>query len=165
MGYTLKIGNAKPVKPDPSDAPGGSFGWDVESIILPNAPAAPNDANPHANYRWPSYSVWAGFAREVGLSDLFFDKNMDGVLLDSHPGVAPLYPWHREQIDAALVAYKAKHPEAVARFAAPVHGGHPFAVEDEPHAAENGTLARLEWLAWWVGWALDNCENPAFGNS
>ena len=70
MGYTLTIGEAKPCPPDPSDEPGGSFTWDVDEMSHDDAPRAPNDANPGANFRWPSYGVWADFARDVGLYDI-----------------------------------------------------------------------------------------------
>lgn len=165
MGYTITIGNATPQPPDPSDAPGGSFGWTVASLVLPEAPHAPNDVNGGANYRWPSYSVWADFARDVGLHDMFFDKDGEASLMLHHPGIAPLSAWHREQTAAALAAYRKKHPTAVARFADPVVGGRPFGTVESPMDGPNAALARLEWLDWWIGWALANCQHPALGNS
>lgn len=162
MGYTLTIGNAVPRPPDPADGDEGTFGWGVASATHPDAPAGVNDANPRANYRWPSYSTWSDFARAVGLYELFFDKEIG--LIRAHPGIVPLLPKHRTEIDAALARWRAMHPDAVPRFADPLPG-HPFGVVPHPMNGPNATLARLEWLAWWVGWALDNCEHPAFENT
>lgn len=156
MGYTIRIGNATPKPPDPRHAPGGSFDWKVGEVQLPDAPCAPNDPNGWRNYRWPSYSVWADFARDVGLYDMLIDGNADGTLMPSHPGIAPLYPWHKEQIDAALARYRQAHPNAVPKFT-----NEPGDRADEI----NGHLARLEWLAWWVSWALTNCKHPALENT
>ncbi len=163
MGYTLTIGNATPKPPDPSDGDEGQFSWDVDNLTLPEAPAAENDINGHANYRWPSYSVWDDFAREVGLYDMFFDKSVG--LIRHHPGVVPLSEDHRTQVAGAVARWRALHPTAVPRFADPKPNGHLFEVVDHPMNGPNATLARLEWLSWWIGWALDNCEHPAFANS
>lgn len=160
MGYTLTIGEAKPCPPDPSDEPGGSFTWDVDEMSHDDAPRAPNDANPGANFRWPSYGVWADFARDVGLYDMLIDRDGEGTLMPRHPGIAPLYPWHRDRVSAALADFRAKHPAAVARFSDNPMGG-----DADPMAGANASLARLEWLDWWIRWAIDNCKHPAMSNS
>lgn len=155
MGYTLTIGNARPAKPDADDT---GYRWEIAPLAapVPDAPRHPNDTNPGAPFRWPSYSAWADFTRATGLDDLFYSR--DGGLLASHPGIARLTAAHRATIDAALVAYRAAHPGAVAGFSAD-YG------DTDPASLVNAQLARLEWLAFWVGWALGNCEHPAFGNS
>ena len=159
MGYNLTIGNAIPTRPDPSDGNEGDFGWTVNMEQHPDAPCAPNDTNPGASIRWPSYSGWAGFARAVGLYDILIQKDTPGSLMRSHPGVAPIFPMHRERTRATLAAYRVLHPGIVAGFS-----DDPF--EDDTVAIRAAaTLARLEWLDWWIGWALDNCENPAMANS
>lgn len=163
MGYTLTIGNAVPQPPDPRDGDEGMFGWTVENLILPEAPAPDNDMNKHANYCWPSYSVWADFAQAVDLYALFFDKDFG--LIRRHPGIVPLLPHHRTEVAEALAAFRAAHPTAVPRFADPKPDGHPFDVVENPMNGPNAILARLVWLDWWIGWALDNCEHPAFENS
>lgn len=160
MGYTLHIGNAIPAEPDPDD---DAFRWEIAplSAIVPEAPRAPNDTNPGAPFRWPSYSAWADFCDAVGLRDLFY--NRESGLLRSHPGIVRLNAGHRATIDAALTRYRERHPDAVAQFT----GASLFPPFEAPSPGDmaNAHLARLEWLAFWVGWALDNCERPALYNS
>lgn len=58
MGYNLTIGEAV-------------LSWDedyvcvdAQDVTLPNAPAF-GDPTDHTNSRWPSYSVWADFCRNL----------------------------------------------------------------------------------------------------
>lgn len=171
MGYTITIGQAEPSEPFYPDGDGETeqYGFTVASREFPDAPAAPGDVNPRCNYRWPSYSVWANFAREVGLHALFLgdDDSRSGGLLRPHPGVAVLRPHHAATIHAALDSYRSKHPEAVARFDVYPPGTSPI---DEmtglsQHPDCDYALARLEWVSWWVDWALANCSRPAMANS
>jgi hypothetical protein len=166
MGFDFFIGNATPRKPDLGDAPGGSFGWEVGQTNIDEAPAFPNDApwSLHGNQRSPGYGVWADFAKEVGLAHLFNHdhRDEDGHLLRQHPGIAPLYPYHVEEIRKARDSYRLEHPEATPRFCASQPNS--FDAIDEPHSGENAQLARLEWLLWWCEWAVKNCEHPAFMN-
>lgn len=105
-------------------------------------------AHLHKNVRWPSYGGWKDFAVEVGLDELFFDEEHG--LMRPHPGCAVLREHHESAIALALAAYRVRYPHAVAGF---------------DGSDEDGALARLEWLWWWVRWALDNCERPAIYNS
>lgn len=162
MGYTITIGNAEPQQPD-DDA--HEYTFYVPSLQLPDAPAAPGDVNPHRNYRWPSYSVWAEFARSAGLHDLFFNEE-DG-LIRPHPAVVVLREHHAATIAGALTAFRLRFPEAVARFDIddPTLSFAENLQRPEQHPKCDYTLARLEWLDWWVRWALNNCECPAIQNT
>lgn len=159
MGYSLTIGNATPTYPEPSDGTEGTFGWDVETLDHPDSPAFENDANPGRNVRWPSYSVWADFAKDVGLYDLFLDKYTG--LMRQHPGVLPIFPSHLARVRESLAAYRAKYPDARPRFNAFSTTPPPPDPLDEP----NANLARLLWVEWWFAWALEHCEHPAMGNT
>ena len=161
MGYSITIGNAKPKYPDPSDGDEGVFDWEVDTAESPDAPDIPNDFQPKESNRRPSYSVWADFARETGLHELFFDR--DYGMMRSHPGVAPITKARCAEVRNALTRYKAENPAAIARFCTPIPGS-PFEVENEPNAEKNATLARLTWLDFWFHWALKNCEHPAIEN-
>jgi hypothetical protein len=70
-----------------------------------------------------------------------------------HPGCEPLTKGHQAQIDYAYTQYKQKHPNAVARMS------------DDDYNHQDGTLARLTWLKYWVDYALKHCKSPVFYNS
>ena len=164
MGYTIKIGQAEPSN-DHVTYEAHEYGFEVASLELPDAPRHAGDVNPGKNERWPSYSVWTDFTKEVGLHELFY--NDDGGLVRPHPGVIVLRPEHGATIRGALEAYRLKHPGAVARF--DVFPPGTSAVEEftapAQHPSCDYALARLEWLSWWVDWALANCSRPAIENS
>ena len=163
MGYTIKIGQAEPAEPEEGDH---EFGWSVATMELPDAPRAEGDPNPGKNYRWPSYGGWDAFTREIGLYSLFYEDSGDGGgLMRPHPGVIILRPEHGAFIRGALEAYRLKHPSARAGFSV-FPPGTPIEVEMQggDRSNEDGCLARLEWLSWWVDWALANCSRPAMEN-
>ena len=163
MGYTLTIGNARVES-------GCDYGelwakWSVDGATHPDAPTFPNDSmTGNSNQRSPSYSGWADFARDAGLERFFFDK--EGGILRSHPGCVPLTQAHHTEVLAALQRCQAlsKKPPGFA-------GDHVFNPEThqwEPSAEQDRydhTLARLIWTEWWIRWALENCETPAFENT
>jgi hypothetical protein len=143
MGYEIYIGewdlNAKPEEE-------GACARTVEHIELPNAPAFDGDDSGHSNCRRPSYSTWHDFGRASGLGGLFHGTNG---LFAEHPGTVRLTKQHARIVRTALKAYRAKHPTATPRFCASTADAH---------------LARLEWLAWWIDWALATCKIPAIHN-
>jgi len=102
------------------------------------------------NMRWPSYTSWSNFARATGLYEFFFD-DCEGVIRH-HPGAQPLTEEHRRIIDEKYNDFKKANPNAEPNYK----------YEDN---VNNSILVRLEWLKYWVDWALDNCEKPVFANS
>jgi len=154
MGYSITIGELTHVTEDGETFP------DVDDIELPEAPAYPNDINQRKNVRWPSYTVWSDFTRDVGLHDLFFNKTTG--LMREHPGCFSLTGDHAWQIRQAWVNYESRYPQANPRFAVIDYR---TTVVTDPATAEDATLARLMWLDWWVRWALDHCTNPVIHNS
>lgn len=147
MGYTIIIGNAELERTE------DNYLVCVNGRTAEGAPNFPGDdvgAGGGVNERWPSYSAWAEFLRQVGLYELFMNDE-DGLMRD-HPGCKPITDAHVQQIESALKSYKAAHPNAVPMFNAALP------------IPENGWLLRLGWLAWWCRWAVDNCENPAIYN-
>jgi len=102
------------------------------------------------NMRWPSYTSWANFAKSADLYEFFFD-DCEG-LIRQHPATYPLCEEHRKIVNEKYEAFKKKYPKAIASY------------EDEDNEA-NGILVRLEWLKYWINWALDNCDKPVFYNS
>lgn len=94
-----------------------------------NAPAEglPTD---RTNSRWPSYSGWANFVTDTGLSDVFAE------LMPDHPGVGKIKLRHLERIESV-------NPDKIAEY----------------------NKGRLEWLKYWVRWAILNCSNPVIVNT
>lgn len=163
MGYTLRIGNAKVES-------GDNYGqlwahWTVEGTTHPDAPVFPNDGmTGNSNQRSPSYSTWTDFAYSTGLERLFYDK--DAGLLANHPGCVPLTEAHHAEVLAALQRWRAKSDKPPG-FAGP-DKFNKDTQQWEPSPDEgryDHTLARLMWAEWWIQWALDNCETPAFENT
>lgn len=155
MGYTFKIGNAKP-EFDKSDFPHLWANWKVESATHPDAPTFPNDEmTGSGNDRSPSYSVWAEFCRDVGLYDLFCDER--GHLHAGHPGCYGLTSDMVDEIGAALERYR--------KIASLPPGFMGWEWRDGDPITHDANLARLIWLDWWARWALENCETPAIQNT
>jgi hypothetical protein len=149
MGYSLTIGEAK-IEKDEDQA---YIYIDVATVSHDEAPAY-GEPTDNTNMRWPSYTSWAGFARFFNLYDIFFDEEVG--LIREHPGAALITKEHKDRIDEELEVFKKEHPNAVARYDNKEDG-------DENDA--NSYLVRLEWLKYWVDWALENCENPTFRNT
>ena len=95
-----------------------------------------------------SYVGWSNFAEITDLSDFFFDDS-DG-LIREHPATYPLCEEHRNIVNEKYKAFKAKYPTGVASY---------------EYSDTNAAFERLEWLKYWINWALDNCKNPVFHNS
>jgi len=102
------------------------------------------------NMRWPTYTSWANFAEKADLYEFFFD-DCEG-LIRQHPAVYPLCEEHRQIVNEKYRSFKKKYPESIPSY------------EYEDNEV-NGALVRLEWLKYWINWALDNCEKPVFCNS
>lgn len=136
MGFNLIIGE----KVTETDDDGDTY-VTVKTVRLDNAPAddVPTD---YTNERWPSYIGWADFYEAVGLRHIFTwrygDTFKSKPLLEKHPGWVKLTTDHKSEIDRAYQAIKTFIPEH---------------------------QVRLEWLKFWVDWALDNCTCPIFKNS
>jgi hypothetical protein len=176
MGYNLSIGNFEAsVCPEERYARGDTaYTGEVEGAPL-------NSSGHHGAGCSPSYSVWSNFAKAVGLYSLFYapraeedsgvyssgktvwwidDKGEehDG-LLSRHPGAAELTEAHLRAFKAAKEKYLAT-PEP--RSGLCQERG-PF--NDAGSVGVDYNLRRLDWLIFWTGWALKNCEYPTFGNS
>ena len=170
MGYTLRIGELQVSYENDESEPRIALTARPESHDDAPAFGEPTD---HSNQRWPSYTAWAEFARDFGLYSLFYGTEVGGkyqvrddALIAQHPGCVPLTERHRREINAALGAFKERHPDATPKFGRPPpEGVHPFMWEDPDNPEENGKMTRIVWLAYWVNWALDNCSQPVFENT
>lgn len=170
MGYNLLIGEA--VIDIPDEAYGRGLGIRVDRVVLPDAPALPGDSSPiQANERWPSYSGWEDFAKQVGLYGLFFGtrsecpERRESSLMHSHPGAAMITKADLIEVTQATERWMQKPWPTKERIAGwdPKHDG--WRRPPEPDQRYDNMLARLIWLKWWMRWALGNCEIPTFYNS
>lgn len=163
MGYTIMIGEACIER---LDEYGREVRLGIERVTHPEAPRHPNDVprNLGANERWPSYSGWADFARATDTESLWFHE--DEGLLRPHPGVVHLQSSHVQTVREALARYRSAHPGAVPGFmaTAPTDPFHDASAPNTPGTFD-AMLARLEWVEWWMTWAIRNCRIPAVGNS
>lgn len=161
MGYTLKVGNAVPVM-EYNCNEYRKYLWTVESGTCVDAPTFPGDWST-GSIRSPSYSAWADFCRNVGLSHLLGDKS---ILLPEHPGVARIIPSDLEEVRDAIAEWKAKKWPTSERIPGwdPKTMSKPWLPAEELDPRYDGNLARLLWLEFWFDWAIKNCERPAFGN-
>lgn len=149
MGYTIKIGEM--VSKTESD---GVAYFNIKPEKHDTAPAF-GEITDFTNERWPSYTAWYNFIREVGLEQLFSTD-----LFKSHPGIVELTPDHQEQIRAALNRRRKQFPQAYPGFQEDDFG------KPLPNSSNaDPMLVRLIWLDYWVSWALTNCERPAISNS
>ena len=175
MGYSLTIGNAV------LDYDEDQVRVGAEIVRLDNAPAF-GEPTDFESQRWPSYSSWAEFCRELGITDAMFGTRDKGKgeleyngkyvspLLECHPGATPITVTHVEFIEERLREYKEKHPTHIAQYA-PLKPGvedKGFFQPEEDYVDDpiyDGTLCRGEWLVFWLRWAIENCEKPVFVNT
>ena len=127
---------------------------DVEAVTDEKAPAF-GEPTDHSNSRWPSYTSWHDAMRFVGLHDMMFNKETG--LIRSHPDCVPLVKEHKEIIDKAYKEFYEKYPNCKA--------GYLPNINEKEWIYENNYATRLEWLKYWVDWALENCQYPVFYNS
>lgn len=156
MGYTLIIG-------EPSiyiNKEENHLSIDVKIEKHDQAPAY-GEPTDHENQRWPSYISWRKFCLFVGLQELFYDE--DYGLMRSHPGEMLLLNTHKNQIDLALEKFKKQYPNVVAGYSPKIDPKKGI-YEDKAWPPENSYMVRLEWLKYWIDWALENCDQPIFKN-
>jgi len=148
VSFDIYIGEAVLDVPSAQDASEGALiEAYVEHVTLLDAPVFAGDImTGNGNSRHPGYSQWAEFCKITHLDDLFFDESVG--LMRAHPGCVLLQPHHRAAVRKALGKWEEEHQGAHAGF----------------ENGQDGILARLLWLDFWIGWALANCKVPAIYN-
>lgn len=108
--------------------------YTVVDVKLSEAPAYGHPMD-FTNRLLPSETGWFEFAKAAGLTVLF--NWIDGQIINrsAYGSFVDLTQEHKAVIDAAYENINKLHPD---------HHG------------------RLEWLKFWVDWALTNCERPVF---
>ena len=147
MGYTFRIGHGIARQEADEDTGALRTYWSVEAVERPDAPLFVNDEmTGQTNARYPSYSAWAEFCRETGISSLFYNER--GREKAGHPGAQVIRPEDLALVQRALAAWRAKARKPAG-----------FGDDHDP------LLARLIWLEYWMRWALENCANPIIKNT
>lgn len=161
MSYSLYIGNAKV---ESGKEEGELWArWSVEHATHPDAPTFPNDKlTGNSNNRHPSYSGWRDFSKESELERLFYDN--DEGLMRKHPDCVPLTAAHHAEVLAALQRWQAQSNKPPGFAGELMFNRATDKWEQCDEGCYDHTLARLMWLEWWMRWALDTCETPAFEN-
>jgi len=149
VSYSIWIGEARL-----DEADEGDMTVSVRHEDLEKAPSLPHDEmTGRTNGRHPAYSGWSEFCDSVGLRKLFFDT--ENGLMRHHPGCFALKRKHHQVVVRALKQWRKRYPLAEPGFG-------PTGLNDG--VLEDCNLARLVWLEWWMGWALENCKQPAVEN-
>lgn len=158
MGYTLAIGELvlSEVSPKSTD----TIPFYVETVELDFAPAF-GEPTDYTNRRLPSYSGWAEAMSFVGLHDFMFNQKTG--LIKEHFDFVQLTAQHKAIIDKAHQDFYIKYPNAKAGYSPKAKEDIQF-YQDHDWPEENRYAVRLEWLKFWVDWALKNCEVPVFFN-
>lgn len=88
----------------------------------PNAPAF-GEPTDFTNERWPSYSSWANFTREMELDELMtgdspveWEGEYYYPLIHEHPGITVITRYHFCMIKRKVKAYKEKYPDHIAQY-------------------------------------------------
>lgn len=163
MSYTIRIGEACVVDLEDDDESSGSLWVEVGEVKHPEAPTFPGDEmTGNSNDRSPSYLGWSQFLEKCGLHYMFFNK-ADGLMQD-HPGCVSLKQRHLDQVREAKVEWVRKHPGTIPGWCVCVEC-RPFEKRAPAHNPNlDHVLARLQWMEYWMAWALKNCAKPALYN-
>ena len=136
MGYRITIGNAVPRtytdEEDRQDKEEVPYpDRMVEVITLPDAP----EWRDHSNSCSSSGTAWGNFSDRVGLTD-YFENRETGLIADC--------PMLRAITQDEVDMLSQKLSKTI-----------PFKDVDD------WDFGLLEWLVWWMRWAIANCENPS----
>lgn len=166
MGYNIGIGELEVHY----DVNGEYISIDAKGTTHPDAPEfGKGDISGKGNYRYPSYSAFAGWCDELNIRDVFYTENgtdyysgkIRYVMKGGHPGATPLTKEMYDTIKSTLDKYRIDHPDSILPTPENTQDLKPFD-EDPIH---DYTLARLVWFEFWMKWALENCKQPVISNS
>lgn len=156
MGYTITIGNAKPVHY--RDGESLLARWAVEIVCHDMAPAVPNQPSDRMNLRMPSYQAWAEFCRETNIDGFFYDDNGD--VRGGYPGTRILTQTDLALVRQARAAWEQQPSKRPGFYSQESCGGVVVRLHPESDR-DDANLARLKWLEYWIDWAIHHCETPA----
>jgi len=110
----------------------------------------------YTNQRWPSYTQWYDFCEKADLVHVFYvideHGNNTGTLRGGHPGYFPITPTVKAEVDKVYDRVKMQ-----AKTLDP--GADIFSTD------VGAVWVRVQWLKYWIDWALENCKVPVFVNT
>jgi hypothetical protein len=154
MGFILKIGELETLIEEGEIINYARFEKNND------APAF-GEYNDYTNIREPSYTAWEESMSFIGLKKMMYDT--ENGLIRNHPGCVPLTKEHKEIIDKTYKEFYEKYPNCKAGYSPKMDEAK--GIYDNKWPKENSYAVRLEWLKYWIDWALENCKNPVFYNS
>ena len=123
-----------------------------------------SDVTGQSNKRMPSYSAWAAFLVLSGLDEVFFEGNK--LLIGGHPGYIDITPEIKNKVILAREEFISRFPEAIGSFEEDdlliCNETQQWETKDIP---VNYTLARLDWLAFWIKHSLSRYSEVVLSNS
>jgi len=163
MGYSITIGEAEIDYYYEKDDRGYAR-ISAKGVHHDQAPAF-GDLSDFNNGRHPSYSAWADFLKETGLSSIFFDE--DKRTLGGHPGAIPIGKTEANLVRESLESWRANHSKEPGFDKTSIFSldGSQSPTEVPDEIQKDATLARLIWLDYWVDWAVNNCKYPTICNT
>lgn len=170
MGYSIHIGEAKLEKVsklDLEDSNEITARYRVVGDSLDEAPQFRGDEmTGKGSGRYPSYSSWSEFCKNNGLHDLFFNEETG--LMRHHPGCFLIQQSDLDAVKTALANRKKLYPNAKPGMCNCDECSKKNFWKSDGLPHEEGydyDLARLEWLVFWMEYALKNCDLPAISNT
>lgn len=145
MSWSITIGELHTYKED------GQTFTEALPAEHPDAPAY-NEPTDGTNSRWPSYTGWARFCEFAGLNFAPFNGMHDGY------GYYMINAATVKIFDLCYETFYQFHPNAKPGFSPKLQN--PKIISDPDWPEENNHAARLEWLKYWLHWAMKNCKNP-----
>ena len=143
MGYLIEIGELLTEVED--DGLCSYLYNTVKRIYVDEAPKIQRGVNSIS----PSYSTWSDVCKVLGITDLMFDTEYG--LMHEHPGCVPITKEHKELFDIAYTKFYKDNVD--------------INVDIDSERDVDQAAVRLEWLRFWIEWALINCNVPVFYNS
>ena len=137
--------------------------YTAKSETSDDAPAY-DEPTDHMNQRWPSYTSWAAFLYTSNLNDLFLEGNDN--LIGEHPGYIDITPELYKEIQWKYTRFKMQNKGSIPSF------------EDEDfekydkilyykdyEIPVNHTLARFDWLMYWLDYSMNKYDEVIMSNT
>jgi hypothetical protein len=166
MGYNLTIGqkiNNPIFIAEELDYTFEDIFFIAKTESLSSAPAF-GEPTDKMNQRWPSYTSWHSFLFSSGLQDIFLDE--DNRLIGGHPGYFNISSLIYEQIKDKYLSFKSKFKGAIPSFKEKDLEIYNKSIDYKGNPVPiNYTLARFEWLMFWLEYSMNKYDSVVISNT